>query len=341
MSRNGSEASSSTHSLAYSFYELPDSRHSSSTYSYSDLEIPQYDGATASRLGSRGAYHSIRLPQQHRESSGTFLHPPPQSRAISPLPTNPYTRDVSGQHFLRPSPPPMSLFTADNLLGPEQDAVEAVGRNLSSPLDLVEERATSYFHRLSAQFQANQQQTHGMQQPIHPQHGFQQRQALQRQLALRQRHALQQAFHQQQQSDAYMIPARRSRMPGSGPGPGNPRYQQPLRVDNQYAAHRRDVPATRNGQRSSENVPVSSFTNIPALPARFSMPQPPRPRDMSNRPRIHSPRQDLAPPASFFPRAPSRGPPSTSTTLDLVSGVTSRRPTGYPAIARLESRNDG
>jgi hypothetical protein len=94
--RFGSGTSSA--SLAYSYYELPD-RSSSGDHSLS-----QYDGNAGSRISSRGAYHSIRtadiqachdllrpLPSRNSSYSSPSLSAAAH-RAVSPLPAPPYAR---------------------------------------------------------------------------------------------------------------------------------------------------------------------------------------------------------------------------------------------------------
>ncbi|PVH98860.1 hypothetical protein DM02DRAFT_26280 [Periconia macrospinosa] len=321
-----SEKSSSS-SLPYSFYELPGSQHSSSDQSQGDLEHAQYDGAGASRPAIKGAYHSIRLNGYHApgqphldqpEISQIPKSPTPyptmnERSGLSPLPSHPHSRPPGGQHVFRPS---MGLLTSDDVLGAEQDAVTAVRRNISSPLDLVQERATAYMHRISTQIQANQAHNN---------------------LRGRQEFRL-----RRPRDDTQPVPQRMgfegddSRRPSVSYAPyrphsGNhhqsqygmqlPRYVQGRQVHPQeVTAHRGNAYNARAGQRSSENVPVgtsmqdapprpfhvstrhggssdlplnSPHTDVrnssrppgnPAAHLRYSLPHPPRPRDTSNRP---------------------------------------------------------
>lgn len=142
-------------SLPYSYYELPISRQSSSEQSQSgeQLRQSQVDGAAPSKQVSRGAYYSIRpsqvravneamrLPPLTRMSSFSSpnLTAPLGQHGLSPRPANPYTRVHSAQNSPRPS---MGLVTPDDFVGDERDAASAVVRDLSSPLDLVELRAS-------------------------------------------------------------------------------------------------------------------------------------------------------------------------------------------------------
>ncbi|ORX95096.1 hypothetical protein BCR34DRAFT_200583 [Clohesyomyces aquaticus] len=159
-SQRVSEASSGS-SLPYSIYELPVSRHPSSGQPQdAGLPMPQYDGAAASRQSSRGAYFSIR-PSQVRASNDGPLRPraprvssfsspnltaPVTQHGVSPRPASPYTRMHSVQQSPRPS---TGLITPSDLVGNDQDAASAARRDLSSPLDVLEQRATDYFSRIS------------------------------------------------------------------------------------------------------------------------------------------------------------------------------------------------
>ncbi|KAF3044263.1 hypothetical protein E8E12_001306 [Didymella heteroderae] len=91
-------------SLAYSYYELHDSRQSSGQQSAQDsLSQSQQDGVPASRQASRGTYRLFRL------SDGPSVHPiddpspfpilirrPPDQQSASPLPAGPYGRPSAG-----------------------------------------------------------------------------------------------------------------------------------------------------------------------------------------------------------------------------------------------------
>ncbi|KAF1952433.1 hypothetical protein CC80DRAFT_173623 [Byssothecium circinans] len=370
----GSEASTS--SLAYSFYELPDSRHSSSVYSQTDLGQAQFDGAAASRQASRGAYHSIRLPHQHHATSGVHSQTLSPSRTpssstpdlavtqhgFSPVPTNPYTRGPNGQYAFRP------LITQDNLLGGEQDAVEAITRELSSPLELVEERATSYLQRVSAQRQIQQAQATGYT-------------TFQHQISEVEAHSdsnygySSAGTHYQPR---YTVPRPHSQHHPYGQRPFNA-GEQPVHTLGP-PARRRAAPTARAGQRSSENAPVnSSFnltttltrdarphthatSNLPAptqrtslvprpnppgmrsngAPGRVShapMLYPPRPRDISNRPHpaVLPPDDDtgssdgLTPTETYArPGGMGRGPRIPPRYASRGSGITYTHPHANP-----------
>ncbi|KAF2243636.1 hypothetical protein BU26DRAFT_106185 [Trematosphaeria pertusa] len=330
--RFSSGASSS--SAAYSYYELPGSRRSSGNLSQGMLGQSQYDGAAPSRQLSQGVYYSIR-PSQVRPLNESRLRPPPPSRVpsrsspdltgmgqpgISPLPAIPYARMHGGQSIPRPE---SGLVDPNDFVGGDRDAAIAAQRDLSSPLDLLEERASSYFTRIAA----SQRLGHSGSDAAVP------------------------AVFQHQVPHFDAPPARQRRGSGSesmrhvsgnsvysGRGAGYLNYrraaQQPHRQAEQPSspeiapqAQRRDAPVARAGQRSSENAPVASSSqeghpsrtiqaqgprmslartqNAPSsgasmrggelavapVPLRFSMPQPSGPRDMSNRPQRLSPLQ--------------------------------------------------
>ncbi|CAI6321399.1 unnamed protein product [Periconia digitata] len=439
-----SSEKSSSSSLPYSFYELPGSQHSGSDQSQGGLELSQYDGAGASRQASRGAYHSIRLhgyrapaspyPEQSRVPTSPTPQPNPRGHSgLSPLPVHPYSRSSSGQYNFRPS---IDLLTSDDILGADQDALTAAQRNTPSPLDLVQERATSHMHRISAQMQANRTRSAAMPRP-----GSRLQRSGEFVLSAQQRTMLDGSRWQPVNSgrDRSTVGGRQQ-IPY---GMQQYRYPSDRQVTVQEPPSNRGVLFNpRANQRSSENVPVSNSTldthprafndtarqdgvpgtspNIPnvevrntdhvagnlAIPLCYSLPQPPRPRDTSNRPhmvtsrsphpfggsdgglsdpvgsiqmeahthpvnmirgprsqpprfarpedrsvhfaarrarptlRLVSPiyRSSAVPPAYLFQRPLSRGPPSTSTTLDVAEGVTSRHPPP-PGVPSMVSHN--
>ncbi|KAK7182661.1 hypothetical protein PSPO01_11242 [Paraphaeosphaeria sporulosa] len=362
--RHSSEAS--TTSQPYSFYELPDSsRQSSSTHSQAEfLAQSQYDGAAPSRQVSRemsrGAYYSIRLPQD-RAASGAYLRPASPSRwpstpspdlaafgqyGPSPLPTRPYSRMPNAQYRLVP---PSGLINVTDFVGGDQDAARAVQRDLSSPLELIQERANAYFERISARIQATSSQTH----TAEPRVSF--------------------PRHVEEVTNGSRATDRQRRDSGTagswngsddsahGRNSDRPRARMeyapipvPAAADDPTlhvrVSHgpRRTVPAVRATQRSSENAPVVSSTQgmrpfrlssqraslVPPLShvglnvamrggelsttpatARFSIPQVQRPRDVSNRPHMHYPYPALL---------SSDDDPSGSDTLTPVPRTASR-----------------
>ncbi|KAF2449548.1 hypothetical protein P171DRAFT_517236 [Karstenula rhodostoma CBS 690.94] len=444
----------STTSQPYSFYELPDSsRHSSSTYPQPEtLAQSQYDGAAPSRQVSRelsrGAYYSIRLPQT-QAASGAFLRPAPPLRVPStsspdlaalgqygpsPLPSRPYSKMPSAQHRLIPS---TGLINVADFVGGDQDAARAVQRDLSSPLELVQERANAYLERISARVQAASSQTQTTE-PRASIPGYVEEVTNLSRVIDRQRRdsGIAGSWHESDDNAHGRNSARpRARM-DYAPIPVPGAVDDPTLHVRVSQVPRRTVPAARATQRSSENAPVGlsaqemrslrssgpraslvppptrtglnvamrggELSTTPAT-ARFSIPQVQQPRDVSNRPHIHSPypalllsdgdpsgsdtltpvpstASRLAPPAHQNPirgpRIPSRygsrqdlpsdapqrqptrravtpiptplpfsgqferGLPSTSTTLDSASGVTSRRTQVARAATRRQIMNE-
>lgn len=262
-----SEASS-TSSQPYSLYELPDSRHSSSDRSQNGEQLPhsQYDGAAPSRHTSRGAYFSIRPSQVHmtseapvrpRANRGSSFSSPNLTAGLgqhllSPRPATPYTRGHSAHSTPRPS---VGLLSADDFVGNGYDAASAAERNLSSPLDLLGQRATSELARVSAaipsdssrpeasggsifQYQVEDFDTPGLRHREAPASGGM-------------RHESGNSAHYRMNSnnqryvDFQLI---------------EPTHRQQQRVStniSQSQSYRRGASGARSGQRSSENAPVS------------------------------------------------------------------------------------
>ena len=152
-------------SLAYSYYELPDTRQSSGEHSAQDpLSQSQYDGAAASKQNGRGTYRSVRLPEtQARDdnvprfpisNTSSSVLPMPglfgQSGA-SPLPAEPYARlpfmgtgDGSGNnrnHLKAAIRRTASQSSQDNSVRESRsNAVTAAIENHISPLDTLTAR---------------------------------------------------------------------------------------------------------------------------------------------------------------------------------------------------------
>jgi hypothetical protein len=229
-------------SSAYSFYELPESRHSSDSQSQQGLlGRSQYDGTAPSRpvSGSGGAYHSIRL-NRNPPLRGTFSQPPSlripsqpfvaranlNHHGVSPLPARPYSRTPSTQQTPRLS---TGLITQNDLVGGNQEAMRAVQRDLSSPLDLLQDRAASYFGRIGAGTQTGPSQTNP---------------------------ATLRTF--QHQVTYVHPPQTRQQMHGRQPiAPPQALPEQPPWTSTQQT-QRRGAPTVRAGQRSSENMPVGT-----------------------------------------------------------------------------------
>jgi hypothetical protein len=301
-SQRFSEASSNS-SLPYSFYELPLSQQSSSTHSQgSQLPQSQYDGAAPSRDVSRGVYFSIRpsqvplRPPTVRVSSFSSpnLTVAPSQHGMSPSPASPYSHGPRGsprhhhQQSLADSSvhlgPLTGLVSSRDFVGEDRDAASAAQRDLSSPLELLEQRAYSYLPRISTAVHtvssSSQQSSEGPS-----------------------------AFRYQVTDFAQQQQQRRSRRPS---GEDSTRQSSGHSTRSRTTTSRRYPATTRIAQRSSENVPVGtqvtlgSIQNAPSLyrgnlrggdmssspiPLRFSMPQYPRPRDMSNRSQLQPPYQ--------------------------------------------------
>jgi hypothetical protein len=163
-------------SLAYSYYELPDTRQSSGEHSAQDpLSQSQYDGAAASKQASRGTYRSVRLPEtQARDdnvprfpisntSSSTLPVPGLLSQlGASPLPAEPYARlpftgtcDGSGnnRNCLKATIRRTASQSSQDSSGREShsNAVTAAIENHISPLDTLTARYGRVAQRLADQ----------------------------------------------------------------------------------------------------------------------------------------------------------------------------------------------
>lgn len=403
---HSSETSST--SQPYSFYELPDSsRHSSSTQSQPDpLAQSQYDGATPShhlsRELTRGAYYSIHLPAS-RAASRVYSRPPstripstssPDLGAIgqhglSPMPARPYGRAPSAQLPLLPS---TGLISITDFVGGDQDAARAIQRDLSSPLDLIQERASTYLEHVTNRIQAAASQGRAAD-PRPPNiRGLDETNDWQR------RFSSSGSFRRDPGNSVYgrasaQSCARMTFTPIPVPE-SSPLEHAPYTHTRLSQVPRWPVTTARASHRSSENAPTGEAPDtrssrlpnhrpnvvirpsrpsssivlrggdLPMLhvPTRFSIPHVPRPRDVSNRPHMHSPHPQIissdnetpsdevtpVPPIRpnplHGPRIPPRyasrqethravtpipaplwGLPSTSTTLDSARGETSWR----------------
>lgn len=335
----------STNSQPYSFYELSNfSRHSSSSYSQNDtLAQSQYDGAAPShqvgRETSRGAYYSIRLPPS-RAASGAFLRPTPPARfpstsspdlpalvqsGPSPLPSRPYNTLSSAQPRLVAS---SGLISIADFVGGDQDAARAVHRDLTSPLELIQERANAYFERISARIHTLSSETH--REPRAPISAHVEEVTNHSRVIDRQRRDSATAGSWNESDDgAYSsngarLWSRAARAPVPVPGATND-HTPHVRIPQ---VPRRTMPAVKATQRSSENAPVGfpmqeappvqlsdqraslvlpstrvglnvamrggELSNPPVM-ARFSIPHVQRPRDVSNRPHMHPSHPALIP----------------------------------------------
>lgn len=292
-----SEASSSNSSQPYSYYELPPSRHSSLDHSQDAARTApaQFDGAGASRPASRGAYYSIRPSQV--SSLGETAGRPVLSRVasfsspnltatlgqhgLSPRPANPYARYGAGTSTAGPSIP---LISQDDMLSEERDAIQAVERDMLSPLDLIAQRAYAQLTQISSMVTVTQPAAVTPVVPPIP--------------------GARAPILFQYQIEEFDDETRR-RVPGMRQESGNAAHQRILNPprhvtdmrEEEHTHHRHersstqgsDVPpfaprmrAGRAGQRSSENVPVGGAAPYGSRPAsrtqRVSFGQVPRPR---------------------------------------------------------------
>ncbi|KAJ4989691.1 hypothetical protein SVAN01_04721 [Stagonosporopsis vannaccii] len=128
-------------SLAYSYYELPETRHSSR-----ELPVQGYETAN-SREDSLGTYRSVRLSEAQALGDGMPRHPipvrlgfasPEPVRGASPLPAEPYARpptvDTETRHQLAIHHQ-TSQESADR--GSHPSAVAAAMQNRVSPLEAL------------------------------------------------------------------------------------------------------------------------------------------------------------------------------------------------------------
>lgn len=320
MSGEHSEASGS--SQPYSLYELPDSRQSSSNQSYHDpLAQSQFDGPAASRQTSRGAYYSIRLPQNRPGHGFTRQLPRPTSvssadvshHGPSPLPARPYARLPSTQQALTPS---LSLLNVSDLLGGDRSAASAIERRMISPLDLIQERATALLDNLDARDRARSARhggraaNPGPQLVANPSGPARQRRpsgsdswrddivgSIHNRVGTRPR-----AHHPPPPplpSSAYIQggpPSIHTRVAESLRQSNHARAAQrssenaPVDQDSQESSHRTHPGSSQPPDESRLGHPSSmrggEFSTSPV--ARFSMPHVPRPRDVSNRPQLQT-----------------------------------------------------
>jgi hypothetical protein len=315
VSQRFSEASSIS-SLPYSFYELPVSRQSSSIHPQGgQLPQSQYDGATPSREVSRGGYFSIRpseaplRPTSVRVPSFSSPNLATGHYGLSPSPASPYSHGPRGspRHHHQGSPTDNTaqsgiltgLVSSRDFVGEVRDAASAAQRDLSSPLELLEQRAVSYLSRVST--------------APHRAPGSSEGTSMFRDQGA----DFDEQYHYQ----------RRSRRTS---GEDSVRQRSGNSTRSRITTSRHYPAATRTAQRSSENVPVGaqitlgSIQNTPSsygtnlrggdmasspIPLRFSMPLSSNPRHMSERSqlqpyrhghRVHSPRREsertLSPP---------------------------------------------
>ncbi|KAF2706362.1 hypothetical protein K504DRAFT_459655 [Pleomassaria siparia CBS 279.74] len=289
-----SEASSNA-SLPYSYYELPVSRHSSSNHSQGEqLLHSQYDGAASSREDSCGAYYSIRPSHVHLRPPPTrvssFSSPnlavPLGQHGVSPAPSSPYshgpkgsTRPTRQDSLTGSSAQPgasTTLISSPDFVGRGRDAASAAQRDLSSPLELLEQRASSSLLRMGG--------------AMHTASGSSQRSS-----------EIPSVFHYQVADFDEQQTRRRT------PGSNDMRQSSGNNTRARMSTTRRRPAVTRAGHRSSENLPVGAQVNLgriqnglameggtmrggdlqtSPIPLRFSIPQGSSPRNLSDRPQL-------------------------------------------------------
>ncbi|KAH7135890.1 hypothetical protein B0J11DRAFT_611747 [Dendryphion nanum] len=312
-SQRASEASS-TSSLAYSYYELPASRYSSSNRSHSgdQLSQSQFDGAAPSRQFNRGAYYSIRpsqvrstnaglgrpLPERVSSFSSPNLLLPAGQHGLSPLPARPYTR---AQGWPSPPTPSINLLPPGGFIEDDLDASDAIAQNIPSPLEMIEHSAISRLIRLGSV------EAHGGLRSVSGNSA-----ELQNSVA---RYPNQYHHHRGGPAPEGTYPGHRQDAHLRVPRVTHYADVRPHRVPERIPPPPRNSGRTRRDQRSSENVPVASFphdarsqAHIPQGPTqRVSFGQYPRvSRDLSMRSAVRIER-----PPSTAPNRPSVPPPPT------------------------------
>lgn len=150
--RHSSEMSNA--SLAYSYYELPETRHSSG-----ELPVQGYDGVAHTRETSRGTYRSVRLSEAQVLGDPTSgFSPGPALSGASPLPTQPYARPPAvnvGARYQSAIQHRASHDSAGPRIHP--DAVAAAMQNRVSPLEALSAHIGRESQRLGG-YQAFHQQ---------------------------------------------------------------------------------------------------------------------------------------------------------------------------------------
>ncbi|KAF2628622.1 hypothetical protein BU25DRAFT_420593 [Macroventuria anomochaeta] len=139
-------------SLAFSYYELPENRQSSSEHSaQGSVSQSQWDGASASRQASRGTYRSVRLseaqalgdsaqspPTPNVSSFATPVPANPNQFGTSPLPAEPYARPPGGSMGARHQSTVRRRISQDSLdHRVHSNAIAAAMENRVSPLDAL------------------------------------------------------------------------------------------------------------------------------------------------------------------------------------------------------------
>lgn len=144
--RQRSSETSNT-SLAYSYYELPDKRHSSGEQSAQDpLSQSQHDGTVVPRQASRGTYRAFRLsdnrplhPVDDPIKSPVLVRGHSDQQSASPLPAEPYGRGPTGSLGNRFQQAIHRYVSSDSSSREvPDDAMAATVEERASPLDVLE-----------------------------------------------------------------------------------------------------------------------------------------------------------------------------------------------------------
>lgn len=148
-------------SKLHSSQSLPDDQGSSSPL---DRRAPSNHADHESRASlvspNRATYVSAALSMDQRDTRAN----PRSEIAVTRVPSHPVGRSQTHRFGMASSmampysraagslvsTPQAALISSDDLSGEDQDASRAFLRNLSSPLEILENRATSYFQRISA-----------------------------------------------------------------------------------------------------------------------------------------------------------------------------------------------
>lgn len=274
-------------SLAYSYYELPENRHSSGEHSGEDpLSQSQYDGTASSRQASLGTYRSIRLSEaqahddniSRSQTRNTSRSAPPirgffSQRGASRLPAEPYTRagNVPNriQSLVRPA-------TQDDVHAAHPDAMTAALENRLSPLDALTAQYGATSQRLAEQhrqpqrgfYQTGRQGPALYRSPYGPPTAMADDPYSRGATAHSGRsQAMPRTVHTQRVPSSHGSP--HYSVPPNSPAPPNflVPMNDPAMASYSVPPYPRTTQAARSGQRSSENAPVG-FASQGSRPAR-------------------------------------------------------------------------
>lgn len=165
--QHSSEMSNTT--LAYSYYELPDSRQSSGEQSAQFL-LPQSqcDGVTASRQPSCGTYRSVRLtdaqplyPVDDPADFSTMVCRTPDQQGASTLPAGPYGHPSAGHLGTRfQQAIHRYVSSGSSRRHVPNNAVAAAIEERASPLDILEAQIERASHHLGEQHGRQYRRSH-------------------------------------------------------------------------------------------------------------------------------------------------------------------------------------